>query len=101
VALNHDQDASRKTRIERTVTVGSPCSSGIVLVVDDAPANLTLLERMLTTVGYAVSTATNGNDALETVFSIHPDLILMDVRMPGLEQGGCRCHVGPSAVRAA
>ena len=60
-------------------------SSGLVLVVDDVVANVALLERLLTRGGYAVTTATNGLEALDAVQIAHPDLVLMDVKMPGLD----------------
>jgi putative two-component system response regulator len=60
-------------------------SSGLVLVVDDVVANVALLERLLTRGGYLVTTATNGLEALDAVQIAHPDLVLMDVRMPGLD----------------
>jgi putative two-component system response regulator len=60
-------------------------SSGLVLVVDDVVANVALLERLLTRGGYAVTTAANGLEALDAVQMAHPDLVLMDVKMPGLD----------------
>jgi putative two-component system response regulator len=60
----------------------SPMTSGTVLVVDDTPANVRLLERLLALEGHRVLTASNGEEAIEAVADGHPDLILMDVRMP-------------------
>src|SRR5258706_2657260 len=53
-----------------------------VLVVDDAPANLTLLKQLLTRDGYFVMTATDGVDALAIVEREAPDIVLTDVVMP-------------------
>ena len=56
-----------------------------LLVVDDVPANLRLLEAVLAPRGYEVVTAPDGFAALELVESERPDLILLDVMMPGLD----------------
>jgi adenylate cyclase len=56
-----------------------------ILVVDDTPANVRLLQALLGSRGYDVLTAADGVSALELVDSEHPDLILLDVVMPGLD----------------
>jgi DNA-binding response OmpR family regulator len=56
-----------------------------ILVVDDVPANVRLLEAVLGSRGYDVVTATDGLAALELVDSEQPDLILLDVMMPGID----------------
>ncbi len=60
-------------------------SSFSILVVDDTPANLRLLQRLLGGVGYRVRLATNGEMALRSVHEEPPDLILLDVVMPGMD----------------
>jgi adenylate cyclase len=55
-----------------------------VLVVDDTPHNVKLLADLLAVKGYAVATAANGEEALARVASDKPDLVLLDVMMPGL-----------------
>lgn len=55
-----------------------------ILVVDDTPANVKLLADLLTVKGYAVSTATNGEQALASIGREQPDLVLLDVMMPGM-----------------
>ena len=55
-----------------------------ILVVDDTPANIKLFADLLTSNGYAVTTAVNGEEALAKLASEKPDLILLDVMMPGL-----------------
>jgi class 3 adenylate cyclase len=55
-----------------------------VLVVDDTPHNVKLLADLLAVKGYAVATAVNGEEALVKVVSDAPDLVLLDVMMPGL-----------------
>jgi adenylate cyclase len=62
-----------------------------ILVVDDLAENRRLLEAVLTPRGYDVVTASDGLAALEAVESEQPDVILLDVRMPGLDgYGVCR-----------
>ena len=56
-----------------------------ILVVDDVPQNVRLLEAVLVPRGYEVLTAHDGIAALELVESEHPDLILLDVMMPVLD----------------
>lgn len=55
-----------------------------VLVVDDTPHNVKLLADLLAVKGYDVMTAINGEEALAKVAADPPDLILLDVMMPGL-----------------
>ena len=55
-----------------------------ILVVDDTPHNVKLLADILGMKGYAVATATNGEEALAKVAADQPDLILLDIMMPGL-----------------
>ena len=55
-----------------------------ILVVDDTPANIKLLGDLLNARGYQVSTAVNGEEALAKVAAEKPDLVLLDVMMPGL-----------------
>ncbi len=62
-----------------------------VLVVDDLLANVRLLEAKLTAEYFDVSTAMNGVDALETIQRTHPDIVLLDVMMPGMD-GIEVCH---------
>jgi diguanylate cyclase (GGDEF)-like protein len=54
-----------------------------ILVVDDEPQNLRLLTALLKPEGYIVRTATDGDEALASVAQVEPDLILLDVMMPG------------------
>jgi class 3 adenylate cyclase/ActR/RegA family two-component response regulator len=59
--------------------------SGKILIVDDSMNNLTLLERILSRKGYKVGVATSGKVAIETVELTKPDLILLDIMMPGMD----------------
>ena len=56
-----------------------------ILVVDDVPENVRLLEAVLVPRGYDVVSATDGRAALELVESANPDLVLLDVVMPELD----------------
>ena len=58
-----------------------------ILIVDDDPLMRRLFGGKLATVGYDIIYATNGNDGRETARRLQPDLILMDINMPGLENG--------------
>jgi two-component system response regulator ResD len=56
-----------------------------VLIVDDEPMARTLLRLMLVRAGFNVSEAEDGFDALEKVQASQPDIILLDVMMPGMD----------------
>lgn len=55
-----------------------------ILVVDDNPQNVKLLADLLSVKGYSVITASSGFEAIDKVATEHPDLILLDVMMPGM-----------------
>ncbi len=55
-----------------------------ILVVDDSPTERFFLSSLLTKHGYRVELAEDGNEALEKARLVRPDLIIMDVVMPGL-----------------
>ena len=55
-----------------------------ILVVDDEPDLLVLLEEHLTQEGYDVVTATTGMQAITRAREVRPDIILLDVMMPGV-----------------
>ncbi len=55
-----------------------------ILIVDDSPTERHVLNDMLTKSGYEVVASDNGEDAILKAKSVKPDLILMDVVMPGL-----------------
>jgi DNA-binding response OmpR family regulator len=59
--------------------------AGKILVVDDTPENVRLLEAVLIPRGYEVLTATSGQDALDLVATARPDLVLLDVVMPAMD----------------
>jgi len=59
--------------------------AGTILVVDDEPANIRLLEAHLVPRGYQVRTAGSGEEALQALAERQPDLILLDIMMPGID----------------
>lgn len=63
-----------------------------ILIVDDEPFNVDILEQELADLGYQTVSATSGRDALAKVATETPDLILLDVLMPGMDGFTvCRC----------
>src|SRR3569623_1836386 len=54
-----------------------------ILITDDTPASLSLLVSVLEPQGYEILTASNGKDALHIAAKAAPDLVLLDVMMPG------------------
>ena len=57
----------------------------VILVADDEPGLVRLMQFNLEMEGYRVLTARNGEEALETARAHHPDLIILDVMMPKLD----------------
>ncbi|MEO7191961.1 MAG: HD domain-containing phosphohydrolase [Vicinamibacterales bacterium] len=57
--------------------------TGTIVVVDDLPANLQLLNDILSGEGHRVLQASDGDEALSMIWKEEPDLVLSDVRMPG------------------
>ena len=56
-----------------------------VLAVDDIPLNLLLVQKMLSRFNFKLRTAANGQQALDAVAAKKPDLILLDLMMPGID----------------
>ncbi len=56
-----------------------------VLAVDDIPLNLLLVQKMLSRFNFQMRTAANGQQALDAVAAKKPDLILLDLMMPGID----------------
>lgn len=55
-----------------------------ILIIDDDPAILALLEAILGSIGYGVFSANNGADGLEILVSHQPDAIIVNETMPGM-----------------
>lgn len=71
-----------------------------ILVVDDSPTERHVIVELLTKNGYAVVTADSGEHGVAAAKSEHPDLILMDVVMPGMNgYQACRTITRDEATR--
>jgi two-component system KDP operon response regulator KdpE len=63
-----------------------------ILVVDDDPVQLRLVEQILTSHGYGVVKAGSGEEGIRQVYESKPDLVILDVLMPGIDGWQtCRC----------
>lgn len=60
-------------------------SGEAILIVDDNPANLKLAHVVLASAGYQITTAADAEEALDRLTALHPDLILMDLQLPGMD----------------
>ncbi len=65
--------------------MAASATNGIVLIVDDTPGNLALLSDTLSEANYRVLVATDGYSAIEQIQYVKPDIILLDVMMPGID----------------
>ena len=59
-------------------------TAGRILIIDDEPNNVEVLRRVMTRLGYEVLTASNGESGLHTARHQDPDVVLLDVNMPGM-----------------
>jgi signal transduction histidine kinase len=66
--------------------------TGLILIVDDTPINLDAISETLSDAGYDVAIATSGERALQIVQRQPPDLILLDIMMPGID-GFATCQL--------
>jgi adenylate cyclase len=57
----------------------------LILTVDDLPQNVRLLDAVLSPRGFRVATASSGAEALDVLNKEHPDLVLLDILMPGMD----------------
>lgn len=60
-------------------------NTALILIVDDNADNRDLLSRRLERKGYSCRTASNGPDAINMVYEMSPDLVLLDIMMPGMD----------------
>ncbi len=56
-----------------------------ILIIDDDPMFLRLVDQVLTQQGYEVFKAGNGQEGLRVLFAHKPDLVILDVVMPGMD----------------
>jgi len=64
---------------------GTCLSGNLVLIVDDNPVNLKLVQELVACEGYDVDTAEDAREALDRLAVRRPKLILMDIQMPGMD----------------
>jgi DNA-binding NarL/FixJ family response regulator len=80
-----DLTARERQTTLRRVRPAADAESASVLVVDDSPVNAKVLESVLTAEGYRVIKASSGEAALEAVSTDAPDLVLLDLILPGID----------------
>ena len=68
-----------------TLASGGEIIAGKILVVDDEPNLIIALTRSLELEGYQVVSASDGQEALQAFYSERPDLLILDVMMPGMD----------------
>ena len=56
----------------------------LVLIVDDSPTDVHVMQKALEQNGFRTASAADGNEAIRKARELHPDLILMDIVMPGV-----------------
>ena len=60
-------------------------SMSMILIIEDNVPNAHLMSRLLTGMGHKIVWSTSADEGLELIDSLNPDLILMDMRLPGLK----------------
>lgn len=80
VSMNEKPPAQRVEDYSRVVGISKPCK---VLLVDDVDINLAMLEIFLAPAGFDVTVATDGDEAIERFTAFKPDIVFMDLLMPG------------------
>lgn len=78
-------DASPSLSVAPGTIIGYEGARRTILVADDVANNRALLVDLLEGLGFAVSVATNGQEAIKCILDTRPDLVIMDVGMPVLD----------------
>ncbi len=65
--------------------MGMDASKYTIMIVDDIPVNTILLEKILEKEGYRLYSYNNSLQAMEAITEIAPDILLLDIMMPGLD----------------
>jgi two-component system cell cycle response regulator len=65
--------------------IATPARQSAILIVDDAPANIGVLRSIMVQQGHRTFVANSGHRALEIAQRVQPDLVLLDVMMPGMD----------------
>jgi diguanylate cyclase (GGDEF)-like protein len=71
--------------LQSRMTLTDSLFNGVILIVDDNPTNLSVLSIALKAAGYKIRVAMDGESAIEQVKEDAPELILLDVQMPGID----------------
>lgn len=72
-----------------------------VLIVDDEALTLTTISRGLTAEGFAVLTTASGEESLQIFEDEKPDLVLLDIVLPGIDGVECCARSRPQTRRAS
>jgi DNA-binding response OmpR family regulator len=56
-----------------------------ILIVDDEPSIVVPIQFLMEQQGYSVIVAENGHDALDLIYKYNPDLVLLDIMLPGID----------------
>ena len=75
----------RGNKKNRRISMEGVARKKRILVVDDEPNFVKVIKRRLETYNYKVITACNAEECFQTVKKEHPDLVLLDIMMPGLD----------------
>lgn len=67
------------------VNTGIDASAYKVMILDDIPVNTRLLEKILEREGFQLSIFNNSTIALDSIYDVNPDVILLDIMMPGID----------------
>ncbi len=70
-----------------------------ILVIDDEPEICSLLKEFLSQRGYAVATATSGEEGISKFQAVKPDMVLLDIRMPDIDGMQVLRHIKQSNPR--
>ncbi|HEY5753576.1 MAG TPA: CHASE domain-containing protein [Chthoniobacterales bacterium] len=84
IPLSPVTDQDRPLRTQRVVKSLAPGSTVRALVVDDIEENRDVISRLLEAMGCTVDTASDGLAAIEAVAATRPDIVFMDMRLPGM-----------------
>jgi two-component system KDP operon response regulator KdpE len=84
IALRFEENTCEMTTVKDVDERGAAPADRRILVVDDEPQITRVLRTMLSTQGYTVHTAGDGDEALEVMRSWQPDLLITDLAMPNL-----------------
>ncbi len=57
----------------------------LILIVDDSPTEISQMKKVLEKAGFRIAVASDGAEALRLAKDMHPDLIFMDIVMPGMD----------------